>query len=819
MDQWLFAHSEVKFCETRATCTLRSSHILAVAWHPHKSVLSRSLASVHGDEYNLQTTITSSTSTKHRHLVMSSRALRKAQQEKEEQERLKQLQQNARALESDEDEVEGEGEPVTIQPKKSAFALLQEDEGEPEDDADQDSDDAPTSDQPVASTALKPSSNKKNKKKKKKKKKTTDNSEQDMTVKEEMDEIDTALKSLSTNGKAITPGTTAAGIDSAVNEANRLLAIDTNNLHAVNEMKRLFGRAALEQDRNEQQGPAGGNRRQQRRVQQAGLAQALRGQRVDGRSGGLAAMALRRNIFIQGKEEWPVATGGGLGMEVEEKRADGTVLYKFVHNSAYQDVQSQFESCVASMDPNRLIILLQHNPYHISTLLQVSEIAKQERDHTTSGDLLERALFSFGRAVHSTFAKNLSEGKARLDFRRAENREFWLASWRYIQNLTMRATWRTIYEWAKMLLSLSPKNDPYALWLVLDQYAVRSRQDLDYLNLSRNESLKAAHHDMPNVILSQGLAECRAGDKSKGQQHLFSAIGKHPWIVARLMQELNVDPPPAVWGQEPATMKDKLYTELYATRAKDLWNTPENIDLLVETASAVPTGTSTAKSDSSDVTQNVARHVMLSDTPALIALIPREFTEQLESASDPLPPDDGFMSYLSRRPRDEGASPMGTARYQQETSEISTLNNFFSQLFPWYGRTRQAEAGETDTDGAADERPPANEEEMMRQVREAGVPEEDFRTRAQRLIELQNEVRGDARDIDSDVFQRLAAAPHQTVSSRDRWVMQVIEEFEDRLDGDIFSLSRAERDAWVEEVVTYIRGMDEREEQDSSGAT
>ncbi|KAF7194699.1 Ribosome quality control complex subunit 1 [Pseudocercospora fuligena] len=737
---------------------------------------------------------------------MSSRALRKAQREKEEQERLKQLEQEARALEDEEDE---EDEPEVIQPKKSAFAMLQDDEDEPEEDEDDhgDGDGASIADEPVAATA--PKSSKKKKKKKKKVKGGTDTPGQDT---DEVDEIDAALKSLSTNGKAADSGTTAAGVDPAVEEANRLLSIDTNNLHAANEMKRLFGRAALEQDHDDQQvpgGAAGGNRRQQRRVQQVGLAQALRGQRVDGRSGGLAAMALRRNIFIQGKEEWPVATGGGLGMEVEEKRADGTVLYKFVHNTAYQDVQSQFESCVASMDPNRLILLLQHNPYHISTLLQVSEIAKQERDHSTSGDLLERALFSLGRAVHSTFAKNLAEGKARLDFRRAENREFWLASWRYIQNLTMRATWRTVYEWAKMLLSLSPENDPYALWLVLDQYAIRSKQDLDYLNLSRIASLRAAHADMPNVVLSQGLAECQAGNKGKGQQLLFSAIGKYPYIISRLMQELNVDPPPAVWGKEPSSMKEKLYTELYATRAKDLWNTPENTNLLIETASAVPPETAMAATDSSEITQNVARHVILSDTPALIALIPRHFTEQLESASDPLPPDDGFMSYLSRRRGSErpgGDGLMGTARYREETREISTLNRFFSQLFPWYGRAQQANAAAAGEDGAADQQPPASEEEMMRQVREAGISEEDFRARAQRLIELQNDVGGDTSDSDTDIYQRLAVNPRVPGSDRDQRVLQLLQDFEGSLGEDFRTLSQADQAARVEErIAAFMR--------------
>ena len=126
---------------------------------------------------------------------------------------------------------------------------------------------------------------------------------------------------------------------------------------------------------------------------------------------------------------------------------------------------------------------IRDSPYHISTLLQVSEIAKQERDHTTAGDLLERALFSFGRAVHSSFASNLAQGKVRLDFRRPENREFWLAVNRYVVNLSMRATWRTVFEWAKLLLSLDPAGDPYRICLVIDQYALRARQPQQFLDL------------------------------------------------------------------------------------------------------------------------------------------------------------------------------------------------------------------------------------------------------------------------------------------------------------------------------------------------
>ena len=64
---------------------------------------------------------------------------------------------------------------------------------------------------------------------------------------EPMDEIDAALKQLSAPGKS--SGHTTAGMNDAVNESPKLLSIDTHHLHAQNEMRRLFERAALEQGR------------------------------------------------------------------------------------------------------------------------------------------------------------------------------------------------------------------------------------------------------------------------------------------------------------------------------------------------------------------------------------------------------------------------------------------------------------------------------------------------------------------------------------------------------------------------------------------
>jgi hypothetical protein len=667
---------------------------------------------------------------------MSSRALRKAQREREEQEQLEKLQQ--------EEEEEEEDDYVPAPAKKSAFAMLGEEEDDEDDDQEpEDEGGVAVDEEPVVEAAPTKAPSKKKKKKKAKGKSGgvtpgTPAQQSSGQKDEPMDEIDAALKQLSASGKS--SGNTAAGTNEAVNESSKLLAIDTHHLHAQNEMRRLFGRAALEGGDDDEQGVqgGGGNRRQQRRGQQVGLAQALRGQRGQGgRTGGLGSLGLRRNIFIQGKEEWPVATGGGLGMEVVEKNADGTVEYRYVHNRAYQDVQSQFESCVASMDPNRLVVLLQHNPYHISTLLQVSEIAKQESDHATSGDLLERALFSLGRAVHSTFSKNLAEGKARLDFNRPENREFWLASWKYMQNLSMRATWRTVYEWAKLLLSLAPEEDPYAIWLVLDQYAIRSQQSLDYLNISRNATFKTVHKNLPNVQLSQGLAEYRAGNKSKGQQALFTAIGRFPWVIARLMQELSIDPPPAIWGKEPRTDREKLHAELYAVRAKDLWNTPEISAFLEEIASALPEEMPPAAPDTAEITLNEARHVLLSEVPALIAHVPREYTAQLTSTADPLPPPTSLASYETTSQPQAGSAPraVSASSHAENFRELQGLYGFFANLFPWFSPTG------AQTDGAAAAQP--TEEEIERRIQASGLNEDTIVQRTQRMMELQANLLGE----------------------------------------------------------------------------
>ncbi|KAL6714879.1 hypothetical protein ACLMJK_007139 [Lecanora helva] len=655
---------------------------------------------------------------------MSSRALRKLQKEKEQQEQSQNIKDDA-SEESDEE---------TIQPPKpsNAFDMLNDDGGGDE-EVESASDNASEEhnaksvalnyqDQPVALESPRPKAQSKKKKSKKKGKGTKQTAvsrkdDEPTQPAQPLDEIDIALQSLSMKApKDASPSepSAKASFDEAEAQLYRLLAIESKHLNAMNEMKRMFGNVVMENDREDAAAP----RRRGRGPQELDLGAALLGRNSPVSHGqGLAGLALRRNPFILGKDAWPKATSGGLGMELVEKLEDGTTEFRFVHNTMYQDVQRQFEVFVSSLDDQNLISLLQYNPYHVSTLLQVSEIAEHQGDHSVSGDLLERALFSFGRSVMSSFTTALSEGKARLDFRRPENREFWLTAWRYIQSLGKKGTWRTAYEWAKLTLALDPEGDPYRIGWIIDQIALRGGQSEHFLKLHHHLFMDHGHNWAwhPNVPISAALAEFKLKHAQASRRTLAECMDHFPWVFARLFQELNIDRvPKSIWGKMPDTDRDKLESEMYVESSKDLWNAPETVSLLVEVAESIDGPGKESSLDAPDITRDEARHVMMTGKPSLIKLIPRSFTRESFTSADPLPPRvdnlpsyhplpqlDRLRGYVSpfemtettedpeTSPNEEAQSPdspvpPGPAAAEAQPSQ--GLAGFFRGIIPWRRR-------------------------------------------------------------------------------------------------------------------------------------
>jgi hypothetical protein len=358
---------------------------------------------------------------------------------------------------------------------------------------------------------------------------------------------------------------------------------------------------------------------------------------------------------------------------------------------------------------------MQHNPYHVSTLLQASEIFAQQRDHTISGDLLERALFTFGRSLHSTFQSKISEGNARLSFLYPENREFWLCSWRYLRNLQMRGTWRTAEEFARLLLALDPEGDPYQMRLCIDFISLKARQPEHLLALVEHPMFRELYTNLPNMAYSTALAYKQLNQDTAAREYLAKAMTKFPWVVTRLYAELNIetDIPPALWGALPpeGDKLQPLLAELYVSRSQDLWKESGAKRLLTDVASTIynlpkKSLLKPQKTEEQEIIEGVsldiARHVLIADIPGVTALLPRGFTSHGSRGYDLLPPPGDIRSYSVDIPDTapgaiEGHSAVGAAGLFREL-----LRSLFPHL-----------------DHAAGQQP--SDQEVLAALRERGI--------------------------------------------------------------------------------------------------
>jgi hypothetical protein len=286
---------------------------------------------------------------------MSTRQLRKLQKQRELEE--------VKSVLNEKDEESGESEAElapAAKPRVSLFAALGGEDEEEDDvgkDVDSEEDQGKSQQRLEDAQAAEPSkkSKKKKKKKKSKAKAAAAVGEVAEEEEEEEDEIDKAIKALNI-GTQKGDGRETAGTSAGVrNRLNDLLSINTYNLKAINEMRNLFGREVIESANAEEQEQT----RQRRRAmpRQVDLETFLRGPPGMKR---LPEVSLRRNVFIQGREHWPLQTAGGLTMKQLEKAPDGSwTEYAYIHDTQYDAVQSFFFSCVQTGDPSRMIYLLQ----------------------------------------------------------------------------------------------------------------------------------------------------------------------------------------------------------------------------------------------------------------------------------------------------------------------------------------------------------------------------------------------------------------------------------------------------------------------------
>ncbi|XP_025776637.1 transcription factor 25 [Puma concolor] len=312
----------------------------------------------------------------------------------------------------------------------------------------------------------------------------------------------------------------------------------------------------------------------------------------------------------------------------------------------------------------------------------------------------ERALYSMECAFHPLFS--LTSGTCRLDYRRPENRSFYLALYKQMSFLEKRGCPRTALEFCKLILSLEPDEDPLCMLLLIDHLALRAR-NYDYLiRLFQEWEAHRNLSQLPNFAFSVPLAYFLLSQQADlPEQELSSAreqasllirqaLTMFPGALLPLLEYCSVRPdaavathsffgPDAEISQPPALSQ---LVSLYLGRSHFLWKEPATMSWLEENVRevlrAVDSGDPAVEACESRrkvlyqrAPRNIHRHVVLSEVKEAVAALPPDVTTQSVMGFDPLPPLDTIYSYV----RPERLSPV---------SHGNTIALFFRSLLPNY---------------------------------------------------------------------------------------------------------------------------------------
>ncbi|XP_059760520.1 ribosome quality control complex subunit TCF25 isoform X2 [Balaenoptera ricei] len=424
------------------------------------------------------------------------------------------------------------------------------------------------------------------------------------------------------------------------------------------------------------------------------------------------------------KSAWPRYTKPGLSMRLLESRK-GRSTFAFEHSEEYQQTQHKFLAAVESLEPNNIVVLLQTSPYHVDSLLQLSDACRFQEDQEMARDLVERALYSMECAFHPLFS--LTSGTCRLDYRRPENRSFYLALYKQMSFLEKRGCPRTALEYCKLILSLEPDEDPLCMLLLLDHLALRARSYEYLIRLFQEWEAHRNLSQLPNFAFSVPLAyfllsqqadlpnQELSSAREKASLLIQQALFMFPGVLMPLLEYCSVRPdaavaahrffgPDAEISQPPALSQ---LVSLYLGRSHFLWKEPATMSWLEENVhevlQAVDAGDPAVEACESRrkvlyqrAPRNIHRHVVLSEIKEAVAALPPDVSTQSVLGYDPLPPLDTIYSYVRPERYLLLCSFAHTAPRLNPVSHGNTIALFFRSLLPNY-----TVEGERPEDGGA----------------------------------------------------------------------------------------------------------------------
>ncbi|KAM7357388.1 nuclear localized protein 1 [Cochliomyia hominivorax] len=550
-----------------------------------------------------------------------------------------------------------------------------------------------------------PSASKKKKKKRKKKTKYTGNhisSEDNEITEKYISDIDPLLNKVcdatTQNPKLSTP---RIEIDKS------LFAVELKNLNPQNEMRRTFGKRVVKIE----------NKR------------------------GRQKLTLKSTYMVTAKESWPSVTKNIITMRPIQSLDNASTSqsskgyngidkiqwFAFEHSQYYQSVQNLFLTALERTDSDFLINLIRKCPYHVDSLIQLSELCKMTEDFSLASELIERAVLVLESSLHPSFS--LTNGNCRLDYRRQENRSMFVVLFKHAQYLEARACCRTAFEISKLILSLNPDVDPLAMVLIVDYYALRSKQYNWLVKFYEEYDAIRNLSQLPNMAYSYALAlYCLHGECEKADNALQYALLMFPGVLKPLLDELSVQTDKRVlscsyFNSEVSGSQSPALHQLvclYICRAKVVWRQNNILNWLERNVN-----TALDRIDGKDeVIQEycqkraaryvqpprpILRHVILSDYKEKVPLAP--FVAKEKEAImmyDPLPPLDSVNCYERKS---SSSSPT--------TATNHSVSMFFQSLLPSFN-LNNAGGGGGNVNVEQQQNVVANVEQAAARVAQAG---------------------------------------------------------------------------------------------------
>ncbi|EPZ34942.1 Transcription factor 25 domain-containing protein [Rozella allomycis CSF55] len=331
--------------------------------------------------------------------------------------------------------------------------------------------------------------------------------------------------------------------------------------------------------------------------------------------------------------------------------------------------------------------LLRSNPFHISSLLTVSDFLGHSGDAQGAANLIERALYAFERSFHPTFKVN---SRNILSFNYYENRQFYLILFRHLKYQSQKGCWRTCFEFSKYIFSLNVEEDPYCMSLLMDFYALKSAQYSSLLEIFKVHEKEFSL--LPNWKYSVALATYLSGNTRESEVLLSEAILYYPRIVIALNDShgLNLGLESLI-QQIPLESRIglKIVESIYIERFLTEWKNPDlskwikrGLELVITNPmleSEISKSQQCKDDNYSGIPLDIYRHLFVCGIPIKFsslelkiadAKLPRELASKDIRSHDPFPPEKGVPSVF------DGDSFNGTVDRITRIAQ-SVLSSFF----------------------------------------------------------------------------------------------------------------------------------------------